>query len=415
PIYDAGGHCEGFEGFITDVTARRRNDEARARLEDELSHSRRLEGLGRLASGITHDLNNWLTVIFANVEFAVNALHRDDPVRPRVEQIRGAAAQAASLTQQVLAFARKQRVQPRMVNLNTRVATIEKLSRRALPHSLQVVMRLDARLGLVEVDPGQIDQVLLNLIVNARDAMPPDGRLCLETQHVTLHAGGEHPATLAPGEYALVTVSDTGSGISEDVRERMFEPFFTTKPAGKGTGLGLASAHGIVRQARGEITFVSVLGCGTAFQIYLPRAGAEPAGHELTHAPELPRGRGELLLIVQPRGLERALRERGYRVLVASTHADALALAARHAGELSLVVMDAALERVPGAELPVPVLYLVGLAGQKPLNARPPAPGSRFLARPFTLLGLLDELRWLLEPPLALSMRPEPEAPFDRV
>jgi PAS domain S-box-containing protein len=282
-IYDDAGHLLGFEGFITDISARRRSEQAQRRLEEELNHSRRLEVVGRLASGLAHDFNNWLTVIFSNVALA-NVLLRDDhPARPRLGEIQGAAARAAALTQQMLVFARRQRIEPRSTNINDLLAGLDNPLRRVLEDRIVLETRPAHDLWAVKIDPGQLEQVLLNLAINARDAMPDGGHLTIETANVVVDGAGDWPSTLKPGQYVRLSIADTGTGMTQEARAHAFEPFFTTKGVGKGTGLGLASAHGMVHQAGGEITFDSVPGRGTSFQIYLPRATIEPPAEHPTH------------------------------------------------------------------------------------------------------------------------------------
>ena len=318
------GKITGVIEYFRDITERKKTEEALQRSEEQLRQAQKIEAVGRLAGGVAHDFNNMLTAISGYCDLLIDDLEATDAHRQDVEEIKKAADRATSLTRQLLAFSRKQIIQPKPLNLNEVISNLDKMLRRLLREDITLLILPAAELGLALADPGQVEQVILNLALNSRDAMPQGGKLTIETGNVELDAqyAGRH-LEVQPGSYVLLAVSDTGSGMIAEARERIFEPFFTTKEQGKGTGLGLSMVYGIVKQSGGHIWVYSEPGQGTTFKIYLPRIGQalEPAS-----LPPLPasRDRGaETILMVEDEELVRQvtrkiLEMKGYKVLEAA-------------------------------------------------------------------------------------------------
>ncbi len=339
-------------------TERRQAEEEQGRLEEQLRQAQKMEAVGRLAGGVAHDFNNLLTVITGYSEMLCQALPEGQTLRDQAEQILRAGERAAGLTRQLLAFGRKQMLAPRVLNLNALVTESGKMLRRLIGEDIVLSTELDPTLYPVWGDAGQIEQVLMNLAVNARDAMPTGGQLTLRTSNVTLNGAalGERPE-VAPGPYALLTVSDTGCGMAAHVKARIFEPFFTTKEMGKGTGLGLATVYGIVKQSGGHIEIDSEPGQGSSFRIYLPpqrdvRANPAPDPRRGDDAP----GGTETVLLVEDEEAVRALarqslRLKGYAVLEAGDGEEALSVCRAHRGPIDLLLTDAVMPRLSGGEL----------------------------------------------------------------
>ncbi|HEY3496174.1 MAG TPA: response regulator [Polyangiaceae bacterium] len=326
-----------IEGMLSDVTERRQ-------LEESLRQAQKMEAVGQLTGGIAHDFNNILSTILAGSHFLIEALGENDPRLADAEEIRVAAERAASLTRQLLAFSRRQVLKPTVADLNTVVTGVDKMLRRLIGEDLEVSVVLDATIGSVQVDVGQIEQVLMNLVVNARDAMPNGGRLEVETADRDFDESEAAQLSLPPGRYVMLAVSDTGCGMDAATRERIFEPFFTTKELGRGTGLGLSTVYGIVKQSGGHICVQSELGRGTVFRIYLPCVDAEPRVRQSV-APQPDLNGTETILLVEDdervrAAVKRILRRRGYQLLIASNGADAIELARMHEGTIDLVLSD---------------------------------------------------------------------------
>jgi two-component system cell cycle sensor histidine kinase/response regulator CckA len=356
PILDAEGRVTHLVGVLEDVTERRRSEQALAAVQQQLLHSQKMEAVGRLAGGVAHDFNNLLNVIVGYAELLARSLPPRDTRRGRIEQILQAAMRAGALTRRLLAFSRKQVLQPRVVDPNAAVRETEQMLRRMIGEDVELVLRPGEKVGSVRVDPGQLEHVLLNLAVNARDAMPRGGVLTLATANADLDPDAAGAAPAGPGRYVMLSVADTGVGMDAETRGRIFEPFFTTKPTGEGTGLGLATVYGIVQQSGGFIAVDSELRRGSTFRVYLPRVDEPP---EITRLPTVsgpgPRGHETILLVEDQDSLREmvseALRLLGYKVLVAPDGEAAIDLARGHVGPLDLLVTDIVMPRLGGFDL----------------------------------------------------------------
>jgi PAS domain S-box-containing protein len=397
----------------------------RKQLESQLLQSQKMEAVGQLAGGVAHDFNNMLTVIAGYSAILLEALDENDPNRIDVEEIRRATDRAAGLTRQLLAFSRRQVLQPRMLDLNTEVITgLEKMLRRLIGEDIELVTKLDERLGLVNADPGQLEQVLMNLAVNARDAMPDGGRLVIETANVDLSVNhtGDHIG-VTPGRYVVLAVSDTGCGTSGETIARMFEPFFTTKEKGKGSGLGLAAVYGVVKQSGGDIRVHSAAGEGTTFRVYLPRVEYET---EVALPTSLPKrrvaGTETILLVEDDERLcvlsRRILESRGYTVLEARNGQEALVLCDQHEGRIDLVATDVVMPGIHGGMLverlavkrpALRVLFMSGYTDDDLLRRGIVDPRMAFLPKPFTPEILASKVREVLDGPSSVVA---PSLPF---
>ncbi|PDW00526.1 ATP-binding protein [Candidatus Viridilinea mediisalina] len=395
------------------VTLILRDVSARKRLEAQYLQAQKLETVGRLAGGVAHDFNNLLTVIGGYAELVRSDLATSDPLTTDIAQIQAASDRASRLTRQLLAFARKQVIAPVVTNLNQLIEELEPLLRRLLGSDLKLMINLDPALGQVKVDPGQIEQVIVNLAVNARDAMPEGGQLSLRTTQTILEEPLIHGAfDLAAGEYIVLQVSDTGLGIPKDLQTKVFEPFFTTKKPDKGTGLGLATCYGIVRQHGGAITLYSEVGLGTTIVIYLPRTYGEVVkALQPTSMPALPRGNETILLVEDDEHVRalsiRILVQQGYHVLEAHNGAEALqVLKAWHPRPVALLVTDivmpelgglALAEQVRGIAPTVKLLVVSGYADHPLLNEGFDPTKGHFLQKPFSPASLARKVRMVLD------------------
>jgi two-component system, cell cycle sensor histidine kinase and response regulator CckA len=405
--------CVDEQGHITKITGTTQDVTDRMKLQAQLQQTSKMEAIGRLAGGVAHDFNNLLSVTSGNVELAQEMLAEDDPAGPYLSEVLEAASSAASLTRQLLAFSRRQLVEPRVLNLNAIVEQLHKLLQRLIGEDITLEMVLDEHLGAVKIDPGQFDQVIINLVVNARDAMPHGGRLALETANVDL--GEEycrtHNGELHPGSFVMLAVSDTGEGIDPEVRSHIFEPFFTTKAQGKGTGLGLAVIFGVVKQAGGVIEAYSEVGHGTTFKIYLPRVD-EPA---------VPLSKGsfaegvyegtETILLVEDNDAVRELtaqmlRRLGYELIVAESGQRALALVNQQNAGIDLLLTDLIMPGLSGRELAericalypsIGILYCSGYTEDTFVRLGLAAEQLEFLSKPFTMHQLGRKVRQVLD------------------
>jgi PAS domain S-box-containing protein len=401
------------EELVTHVVVVSRDITEHKQLEEQLLQSQKMEAIGRLAGGVAHDFNNLLTAIMGHVGLALEMLAPDDPARSDIQDIQHTAERAANLTRHLLAFARKQIIKPKILNLNDLILDIDKMLRRLIGADVELVTLPAPDLGRVKVDPGQFEQVLVNLVLNARDAMPKGGKLTIETANVTLDQDNTHRyAEMAPGKYVMLTVSDSGIGISEEVKAHIFEPFFTTKEVGKGSGLGLATCFGIVKQSGGHIWVYSELGQGTTFKICLLRVEEtvdSPAKHDASD--NLPVGTETILLVedeVAVRALAaQVLRMQGYTVLTAANGNEALRLAQDQAEtEIQLLVTDVVMPQMGGTELAdrirvmrpnINVLFMSGYTDSAIIRHDLPKPGSAFLPKPFLPSMLIHKIRDVLD------------------
>ncbi len=388
-------------GVARDITERRN-------LEDQLRQAQKMEGIGRLAAGVAHDFNNLLTAIGGRCYLVLNALTSENPIRREIEIIQGAAERAAELTHQLLAFSRKQILEPRVLDLNTIVTGIEPLLRRMIREDIEIATALDPAAGHVKADAGQVEQVLLNLGVNASDAMPHGGRLTMTTGNVTLDEGyARTHAEVEPGPYVMLSVSDSGHGMTPEVQARIFEPFFTTKEVGKGTGLGLATVYGIAKQSGGHITVYSEIGHGTVFKLYLPRVEEAPGIAEPERAPQIARRGNETVLLVEDdeplRTLAREILSiQGYTVLDATSPSEALRLAEAYPDPIDLLLTDVVMPQMNGRQVAdhllaarpgLKVLFMSGYTDAAIVQHGVLEPGTQFLQKPFTPDGLSRKVR----------------------
>lgn len=400
-------------GMGMDVTERKRTEEALRQSEEQLRQAQKMEAIGRLAGGVAHDFNNLLTVITGYGELLLGAMGTHDRHRESVEEIRKAAERATILTRQLLAFSRRQVLQPRAVNVNEIVSDAVKMLGRLIGEDVQLVTCLDPHLGSVMADPGQLEQVITNLAVNARDAMPRGGTLTLETANVEIDQARAHGLQGArPGPHVALTVRDTGCGMDSATVARVFEPFFTTKERGKGTGLGLSTVYGIVRQSGGDVEVASTLGGGTTFRIYLPRIVAAVAAARDSHPRPAQLGGTETVLLVEDEAavrelLGRILRKAGYRVLACADPADAIAVANTER-PIQLVVTDVVMPRMSGPEMAesllashpgMRVLFISGYSDEAIEQHGVLEPGTHFLQKPFTAPIVLQKVREVIEAP----------------
>ena len=391
-------------GVARDITARRN-------LEDQLRQAQKMEGIGRLAAGVAHDFNNLLTAIGGRCYLVLNALTSENPIRRDIEIIQGAAERAAKLTHQLLAFSRKQILELRVLDLNAIVTGIEPLLRRMIREDIEIVTALDPAAGHVKADVGQIEQILLNLGVNASDAMPHGGRLAMTTRNVILDEGyARTHAQVEPGPYVMLSVSDSGHGMTPEVQARIFEPFFTTKEVGKGTGLGLATVYGIAKQSGGHITVHSELDHGTVFSLYLPNVEdalgiAEPERPALLAR----RGTETVLLVEDDEPLRTLAREilsiQGYTVLDATSPGEALRLAEAYPETIHLLLTDVVMPQMNGRQVAdhllaarpgLKVLFMSGYTDAAIVQHGVLEPGTHFLQKPFTPDGLGRKVREVL-------------------
>lgn len=396
------------------VTAERvRTDTGkRASLEDQLRQSQKLEAIGRLAGGIAHDFNNILTAIMGYSALLQSSLNERDPKQQEVEEIKKAVRRASSLIQQLLAFSRRQVLQLRVLDLNAVVMNIQQLLQRLIGEDIELIILPTPALGRVKADPGQIEQVLMNLALNARDAMPQGGNLTIETANVMIdEAFARRHLISHPGPYIMLSVTDTGSGMDEETQAHIFEPFFTTKEQGKGTGLGLATVYGIVKQSGGSIFVYSKPGKGATCKIYLPRVDEPLTEMESTKVfMDSPQGSETILLVEDEDSVRelvrKVLQRNGYTILEASHGDEALKICTRHKGEISLLVTDVVMPRMSGRELAeqlmvsrpkMKVLYLSGYTNDAVVRHGVLESMTAFLQKPFTPEALAQKVRDVLD------------------
>ena len=405
PLHDAAGRVTGILSIAADLTEMRQ-------LEVQYRQAQKMEAVGRLAGGIAHDFNNLLTAIIGTTSLVLEDMGLESRARLDIQEIEKAAKRAAGLTRQLLIFSRQQVLEPRALDLNALVANLEKMLHRLIGADIELRTKQAAALGAVRADPGQLEQAIVNLVVNARDAMPQGGRLTIETADVELdrsYVAGHVPTQ--PGRYVLLAISDTGVGMDDATKARLFEPFFTTKEPGRGTGLGLATVYGIVKQSGGYIWAYSELGHGTTFKIYLPRVAETPVPPESTTGTPIPVRGSETVLVVEDQEevrqlTKRVLEARGYAVLAARNGAEALEIVARHPTRIHLMITDVVMPGMNGRELAelacakrsdLKVLYVSGYTGEAVLQHRLLEPGVAFLQKPFTPDALARKTREVLD------------------
>jgi signal transduction histidine kinase/ActR/RegA family two-component response regulator len=412
-VRDQGGRVIGLIGVARDISERRRTEEALQRSEEQLRHAQKMEAVGKLAGGVAHDFNNVLTAVTGYTELALTKLATDDPLRRDLEEIRNAGERATALTRQLLAFGRKQILEPQIIDLNTVVSGMGTLLRSLIGEDIELVTVTQPDLTPVQADPGQIERVILNLVVNARDAMPNGGKLTIETANVELDSvyAEAHPS-VTPGSFALLAVSDTGCGIDKEIQPRIFEPFFTTKGESRGTGLGLSTVYGIVTQSSGHVAFDSEPGCGTTFRVYLPQV----RGRVVTEMPgesDSVRGGSETVLLVEDEDSVRRLavtilRKNGYSVMEARDGEEAVRISNQHPGSIHLLLTDAVMPRMSGPDLVrlqtslrpgMKVLYMSGYTDDAIVRHSVLEQGMPFLQKPFTPEMLCRKVREVLDSP----------------
>jgi signal transduction histidine kinase/CheY-like chemotaxis protein len=406
--------------FVLDLSPTRRAEQARdlaetalGKAEERLRQSQKMEAIGTLAGSIAHDFNNLLSVILGYVESLIGDLRPGDPMRADLEEIGRAGKRAEELTRQLLAFSRRQILQPKILDLNLAISEMARMLERIIGEDIELAFLPAPSLGAVYVDPGQIEQVLLNLVVNARDAMPKGGKLTIETGERELdraYISAEHLA-VEPGRYVALSVSDTGSGMDRETQSRIFEPFFSTKGPGKGTGLGLSTVHGIVHQSGGHIGVQSELGAGTTFVVYLPRKSPSPQPAEREPPAASLRGSETILLVEDEEQVRHllctVLRRHGYQVLAAETSGDALLISEQHPGPIELLLTDVVMPRTSGRQLwerlaplrpDMKVLFMSGYTDDAVVRHGVQSSELGFIQKPVSPATLLAKLRAVLDP-----------------
>jgi signal transduction histidine kinase len=404
-LRDSAGHPRTIAEVNADETPRRQ-------AEERVRQNERLEVIGQLAGGVAHEANNQMTVVLGAAEFLLRRPELSQLARQDIEHLRAAAERTAAITGQLLAFSRRQVLQPRVLALDETVMGLEGVLRRALGERSTLTLVLNAPAGLVHADPGQLAQVLLNFVLNSRDAMPMGGRVTIETAitELTEAYARQHPGTaIVPGRYALLAVSDTGEGMTRETAAHVFEPFYTTKPLGRGTGLGLATVYGIVTQSGGHVWAYSELGQGTTFKVYLPVATEVEPAPPLAAPPA--RASGEMVLVVEDEPAvrqmaSRALKEYGYRVIEASHGREALEILEQNGGTVRLLLTDVVMPVMDGPELArraaehlpgLPVLFMSGYTDDEIVRRGLLEKGQPFLQKPFTPESLSEQVDRLLK------------------
>ena len=397
--------------FLRDVTRAKKTEDEMNALQEQFRQAQKMEAIGRLAGGVAHDFNNLLTVIKGTAQLSLYGLRQADPLRKNIEEIMAAADRAAALTTQLLAFSRRQVMEVKAIDINQLVQDLDKMLRRIIGEDIELVTFLQEGIGVIKADPGQMEQAIVNIAVNARDAMPEGGKLTIETANVDLdeeyarlHAG------VRPGPYVMLSISDTGAGMSADVKERVFEPFFTTKEAGKGTGLGLSTAYGIVKQSNGYIWVYSEPGKGTTFKVYLPRVHEPVDERKEPSFGEAPRGNETILVVEDEDALRelavRILKKQGYKVLEARDGGEALMLCEKYREPIDLILSDVIMPRMSGREVverllgihpEAKTLYMSGYTDNVIIHHGVLDKGTKFIPKPFTIDGLARKVREVLD------------------
>lgn len=399
--------------LIENLQEKKLVEEMKDRLEEQLVQSQKLEAIGRLAGGVAHDFNNILTVIKVNGDLLLMRMEEDNPYRKKITEIRHASERAAALIRQLLAFSRKQMLQPCDLDLNEVILSMNDLLERLIGEDIELGLTLSDNLGKVKADPSQIEQVVMNLVVNARDAMPMGGYITIQTRNVYFDRkqAVSREGSLREGDYVLMSVSDTGEGMDKEVQSHIFEPFYTTKDVGKGTGLGLSTVYGIVRQSEGAVTVYSEIGKGTAFKVYLPCC-QNGNGHTVEQEPvgELQQGQETILLVEDDEPVRKIaneiLHENGYKILDAQSGNDALEICKTFSGKIDLLLTDVIMPQMSGAELSrivtamrpqIQVLYMSGYTDDAISHHGILDKGVTLLDKPFTAHSLTQKVRDVLD------------------
>ncbi|HLY11937.1 MAG TPA: response regulator [Planctomycetota bacterium] len=412
PLRDARGAISGAMAILSDISERKSAELQKSQLEEQLRQSQKMEAVGRLAGGVAHDFNNLLTAISGYAELLQGKFEPGDALRGYVDEILKSSGRAAQLTRQLLAFSRRQVLQPKVLDLNSVVQSMDDLLRRLIGEHIELTTSLAAGLASVRADQGQIEQVIMNLAVNSRDAMPSGGRLTIETRNVDLDAGyNDRHGRLRTGPHVLLAVTDSGIGMDAEVQSHLFEPFFTTKEQDKGTGLGLATVYGIIKQSGGDVWVYSEPGKGSVFKIYLPRIDEAPEGLAKSDARPRPNRGTETVLLAEDsdvvrRLLRELLRSNGYTLLEARHGVEALDIARNFQGKIDLLVTDMVMPQMSGRELAahlsperpeMKILFMSGYTEDAIARQGALDPGTAFLEKPFTPDSLARKVRELLD------------------
>ena len=411
-IRNAEGRITGIRTAVQDITERKRAEEKMAALQEQLRQSQKMESIGRLAGGVAHDFNNLLTVIRGYSQLSLGELQKGDPLWENIEEVRKAADRAADLTRQLLAFSRRQILEFKTVNLNNLIQAMEQMLRRMIGEDIELIIHGGENLGSIKTDPGQMEQVIMNLAVNARDAMPSGGKLIMRTENVCLDEKyARNHASMKPGYYVKLSISDTGCGMTPEIRERAFEPFFTTKEKGKGTGLGLSTVYGIVKQSDGNIWIDSEPGKGTTFNIYLPRMD-EPVEVLIKKGElkETPRGNETVLVVEDEEAVRKlavhTLKKQGYKVLEATGGKEALGVVERHPEPIHLILTDVVMPGMSGPELveglrqvrkEFKILFMSGYTDDSVIYHGVREGEMNFIQKPFTVETIGRKVREVLD------------------